>query len=173
MVAATKSLFMALGKETPPLEMISKMSRALKEMGFQNMYMGLTAMRLHQNRLSLVSAGMPFPLIYRAATNEVQEIEARGMPLGSFPDYPYKTMRMELHPGDKLLLMSDGLIECFDPQDRMIGQKRTRELFLQAAEHNAANIIKFLAAEASSWAAGRPLEDDMTLVVLEVMPRLP
>lgn len=33
------------------------------------------------------------------------------LPLGLFPDTAYRTTRVELHPGDRLVLLTDGMVE--------------------------------------------------------------
>ncbi len=42
----------------------------------------------------------------------MQELRARGMPLGLMPGMPYEEMRFQFEPGDCALLHSDGLAEA-------------------------------------------------------------
>jgi serine phosphatase RsbU (regulator of sigma subunit) len=57
-------------------------------------------------------AGHPFPLIYRAATGEVEVVEPKGGLLGCFPEEQYEQSAYELDPGDVLFACTDGLLEA-------------------------------------------------------------
>ena len=41
----------------------------------------------------------------------IEEYKMKGMPLGAFDAFPYKTIETELDFGDTVLLLSDGLPE--------------------------------------------------------------
>lgn len=55
---------------------------------------------------------MPFPLLYRAATGRVEAVELRGMPPGSFPEFPYPQRALDL-----------ASLELPKPHDRDQGSK--------------------------------------------------
>jgi sigma-B regulation protein RsbU (phosphoserine phosphatase) len=81
--------------------------------------------------------------------------------------YRYREMATEMQPGDVLLLLSDGLTELFNPADEMFGEERVEQCLQACAQSAPDEIIAQLLAAAEAWAAGRKLEDDLTLVVLK------
>ncbi|MGH1365661.1 MAG: SpoIIE family protein phosphatase [Calditrichia bacterium] len=168
MVAATKSLFNSLNAETDLLDFLSGSSHALKQMGFSQMYMALAIFRLNDRKLTITSAGMPFPLVYRAAEQSVEEIDLKGMPLGSFPDFPYKTQSLLLNKDDVLLLLSDGLSERFNEQDEQFGDEKIASILTKHASKTAADILNVLLEAGSSWGGMRALDDDCTIFVLKI-----
>jgi serine phosphatase RsbU (regulator of sigma subunit) len=132
MVAATKSLFNALADEPEPASILRKATKALKEMGYRKMYMGLTIAKIQNHQMLVAAAGMPYTLIHRAPTStrrgDVEEVALKAMPLGSFPNFKYEQKKIALHPGDTVLFLSDGLEEMFDPQGEILGAGRVKEL---------------------------------------------
>jgi len=168
MVTAAKSLFNALASEPEPVTYLKKTSWALKKMGFRKMFMAMTLAKFKRYHLEIAAAGMPFTLIFRAAENSVEEVVLKGMPLGSFSDFPYKQAAFDLEKGDTVLFMSDGLPETFNPQEEMLGFERVKGLFLEIGNETPDNIIMHLVEAGKKWAEGRESHDDVTLMVVKM-----
>ncbi len=69
-------------------------------------------------KLTMSSAGMPPVYLYRNATQTVEEHVMKGMPLGTFSDFPYTLKETILENGDTILLMSDGFPELFNEKKK-------------------------------------------------------
>lgn len=167
-VTATKILFNSLVPSPNPVKILQEMSRALKEMGFHNMYMAMIIAKVTRERLLISSAGMPFTYYYRIADKRVAEIALKGMPLGGFPNFPYQSMEMALHKGDTFLLMSDGLMELRNQEGEFFGEERIKSLFQEVALEPPDKIIEHLSRVAEAWAKAKTVQDDMTLMVMKV-----
>jgi serine/threonine protein phosphatase PrpC len=84
-----------------------------------------------------------------------QEITlAGGLPLGVLPEVSYEELRLYLHPGDRVLLLSDGVVEARKPSGELFGFERV---------HNLSNQSAFYLAEAAK-AFGQ--EDDITVLTV-------
>ena len=77
-----------------------------------------------------------------------------GLPLGVLPDNTYPEIRLYLHPGDRLLLMSDGVVEARHPNGELFGFDRV---------HNLSNQTAFYIAD-SAKIFGQ--EDDITVLTV-------
>lgn len=77
-----------------------------------------------------------------------------GLPLGAIPDVSYEEVRLYLHPGDRLLLMSDGVVEARQPSGELFGFERV---------HNLSNQTAFYIADAAK-SFGQ--EDDITVLTV-------
>jgi len=126
MVSATKSLFNALADEPEPVQLLKKGTEAIKAMGLKKMFMALTIAKFKDQHMRIAAAGMPFALIYRSSTGQVEEVALKGMPLGGFANFPYKDKKLHLSTGDTVLFMSDGFEEMFNPQDEMLGEEQVK-----------------------------------------------
>jgi HAMP domain-containing protein len=77
-----------------------------------------------------------------------------GLPLGVLPDVVYEEVQLYLHPGDRLLLLSDGVVEARRPSGELFGFDRV---------HNLSNQSAFYIADA---AKDFGQEDDITVVTV-------
>jgi uncharacterized membrane protein len=77
-----------------------------------------------------------------------------GLPLGVLPEVSYPEVRLYLHPGDRLLLMSDGVVEARQSGGELFGFDRV---------HNLSNQSAFYIADAAK-AFGQ--EDDITVLTV-------
>lgn len=99
--------------------------------------------------LTLANAGHLPPYL------NTQEIDIPGgLPLGVIPDVQYEEVRLYLHPGDRLLLMSDGVVEARHASGELFGFERV---------HNLSNQSAFYIADAAK-AFGQ--EDDITVLTV-------
>ncbi|MFL6195982.1 MAG: PP2C family protein-serine/threonine phosphatase [Thermoanaerobaculia bacterium] len=167
MVTAVKSLFSADAGASGPRQFLTEAARAVKRMALDRMSMGLCLARLDGTALTVSSAGMPPVLVYRARTGKAEEIALSGMPLGGLA-FDYEERRLEIAPGDTVLLMTDGLPELTDPAGEPLGYPRVRTLFEEMGAQAPEEVIAGLTRAADSWAAGQAAKDDMTFVVVRV-----
>jgi len=170
LVAVTKGLFHELSRVEPIPEAFRRCSGAIKSMNLGALYMCLTIVKIREGRLTVSAAGMPPVLVYRARDGSVESIPLKGMPLGQFPDFCYGEAQRDLHPGDVVVLMSDGLPEMFNTAREILDYEGVRRLVALAGSSPAEEIIQKLVEQGEVWAGTEPQEDDVTLVVIKVKP---
>jgi serine phosphatase RsbU (regulator of sigma subunit)/predicted ester cyclase len=116
-------------------------------------------------RLVYANAGHNLPC--RRQDGQVDELRARGVPLGLMPIMSYEEKEATLETGDSTLFYSDGLVEAHSPQGEMFGVPQLRRL---VAEHDAEEraLAGFLMDKLRSFTGyGWEQEDDITLVTLQ------
>ena len=165
-VAATKGLFKHLAGQADLVATLAQTSRALKQMNLRPLFMALTLVKLNGDHLQCSVAGMPPILIYRAATQTIEEIPLHGAPLGGLSSYDYRQAELTLAVNDTVLLLSDGLPERFNAAGEMFGYERMQELLLAHASAAPQIILERLLQASDEWAAGKLADDDMTFVAL-------
>jgi predicted ester cyclase len=118
---------------------------------------------LESGLLRYANAGHDLPYLHR--NGEVEELRARGMPLGLMPGMSYEEKEVELDAGEAALFYSDGLVEAHDPKGEMFGFPRLQRL---VAEHGEERLLgELLLEELHSFTGdGWEQEDDITLLTL-------
>ena len=87
--------------------------------------------------------------------------------IGPLPEARFRRGFARLHPGEVLLLLTDGILERRDKQGEFFGDERVRGLVRQHQSQPATAILKGLFDAAFAWGDGRPWEDDATIVVVK------
>ncbi len=113
-----------------------------------------------------VNAAHPPPLIVRDGAERV-ELEATAMPVGMIEDAAFPTSEVQLTPGDKVLIYSDGVSEAQDTQGNFFGRKRLLDAVAACATGNCNAIHAAVQEAVAAFTEGAPQSDDITFVVLE------
>ena len=103
---------------------------------------------------------------YQTRLQKLNELRARGMPLGLMPGMGYEEKETILEAGESVLFYSDGLVEAHDPDGEMFGFPRLRKLVAKHAD-NERSMEEALLKELYSFVGeGWEQEDDITLLTL-------
>jgi serine phosphatase RsbU (regulator of sigma subunit) len=95
----------------------------------------------------------------------VCELRATGMPLGLLPGMAYEENSAILAPGDRLILVSDGLIEAHNTDQQIFGTRRLLEAL--SAQPRQVEAIPFLLEKLQRFTPpGWEREDDLTILDL-------
>jgi sigma-B regulation protein RsbU (phosphoserine phosphatase) len=116
-----------------------------------------------------VKAGHNDPVVYRRATEGFEELQAPGMALGFVRDYAYEVAGpVELHPGDVLLLYTDGIPEARNQAKDQFGMERMLEIVRARRTRPAREIVEGIVREVAEFIGENPYDDDLTLIVAKV-----
>jgi sigma-B regulation protein RsbU (phosphoserine phosphatase) len=119
--------------------------------------------------LRWANAGHPKPILVRREA-ELTTLDTTGMPLGMLESARYGVEEIQLQPGDKLVIYSDGLSEAENDDGEFFDKKGLRETIQANVALNSAELHTAIVAAVESFTEGAVLSDDITLVVLEYCP---
>jgi serine phosphatase RsbU (regulator of sigma subunit) len=167
MVTAVKSLFGTYSEAMEIPAFYKNCSKILKGMNLKNLFMAMMVLRIKKNKIVASGAGMPPALMYRNNSGTVADIQMKGPPLGALSNYSYRQTEINVKSGDILLLMSDGFVELFNPDDDMLGLGRVKAIFRKVAQHPFGEIIESMNKAGVEWSRGRIQADDITFILIK------
>jgi integral membrane sensor domain MASE1 len=170
LTALARYTLRAVGRQlSEPSEALRALNTAILEQRSDRRFMTAAVVQLEVegavHGLTLSNGGHPAPLLVRAR-GEVEEVGEAGTLLGIWPDPVLADQRVELLPGDALVLFTDGLSERRDPgEDRTV---RIRQLLRGGSDASASETATRLGQLALSDDGGP--DDDVAVVVLRRTP---
>jgi phosphoserine phosphatase RsbU/P len=114
--------------------------------------------------LSFLNAGHNPPLIVHAG-GTMEQLAAGGLPLGIMSDADFREGRTQLHPGDVLVIYSDGVSEAVNPAGEEFGPTRLYEVVARNLDASAGGIRDRIESALTKFCQGTPAADDITLVI--------
>ena len=120
---------------------------------------------LISGEVSMVQAGHPYPAVQRA-DGSVEFVGSGGLPVGLLPGAKYEAFNTTLKPGDRLLLMSDGMTEASDGKHEMLGDEGLERLMQNSADLRGQKFLDALYWSIDAFACGAQT-DDISAVFFE------
>jgi PAS domain S-box-containing protein len=167
-MATTRTILRVLAQRLfPPSEVLKRSNEALVADIPPNMFITClyAILDTESGRLVYANAGHDPPYL-RQGGGSVEQLMARGMPLGLMPGMEYEEKEITLQKGECVLFYSDGLVEAHDPHREMFGFPRLQDL-VGTHRSGKSSLIDFLLSELTSFTGEDwEQEDDITLVTL-------
>lgn len=116
--------------------------------------------------VTLAQAGHPHPLVQRAS-GATEFIEEGGMPVGLFDDAQFGQVKLQLAPGDRLLLHSDGFTEATSDEAGMLDQAGLARIVDGMDALRGEAFLETLVWKLSEFTGDADFEDDVSAVLFE------
>lgn len=154
--------------EPPPAQMLGMVNRSLNQRRLDANYVVLCCALWDDERktMRVANSGMPRPIYCQQG--HAHMIETAGLPLGMFPDAVYDEVTIHASSGDVFVFFSDGIVDAGNDRDLQFGRVRLEHLITENAAHSAQEIVDAIFSATSQFAAGAPVFDDQTAVVVKV-----
>ncbi|MFN0115440.1 MAG: PP2C family protein-serine/threonine phosphatase [Paracoccaceae bacterium] len=151
----------------PPAEFAAQLNRiVIEEMQTDSYFtMAYADIDLVSGAVEMVQAGHPHPAVLRA-DGRAEFIGQGGLPLGMFPDAAFEGFGTRLLPGDKLFLMSDGIIEAEGRSLGQLGEAGLSQILARKPDLGGPDFLEWLYWEISAF-TGEDLGDDISGVLFE------
>ena len=116
--------------------------------------------------MTCYNGGHPAPLLSRAGGPFEPVPLPRGLVLGVVDGMPYQPVTVQLKPGDRLVVFSDGVTEAEDAEDRMFGDDRLRECLDACGRRDAQGLVEAVRDAVRDFVGDASQSDDITLLAL-------
>ncbi len=118
--------------------------------------------------LTYVNAGHNPPMLFSSGTSGVTLLEAQGIALGVIDTIDLESVTVPLHPGDVVVLYTDGVTEATNDRDEEYGVTRLSDIVMASRDLPAREIITTIVEDVIRFTGARPQFDDITLMILKV-----
>jgi sigma-B regulation protein RsbU (phosphoserine phosphatase) len=125
-------------------------------------------------RMHYVSCGHNPPYIFRNADNKItaELLQQSGTAFGLRFDMEYRVHRLDLKPGETVLIYSDGITEAMDPENVQYETDRMnacveKVLARASGKNSAEQVVNDLRADVDKFRRGAEVNDDLTVVCLQ------
>ena len=112
------------------------------------------------------NAGHVPPMLIRQ-NGTITRLSEGGMVLGVLPGARYEENEISCAPGDRLVLVTDGITEARNLQDEEFGEDRLAQFIVEHRQLPAAELQHKLVEAVASF-AGQALQDDATLMIVSL-----
>jgi serine phosphatase RsbU (regulator of sigma subunit) len=127
----------------------------------------LGVLDLETGKLSACNAGHEYPILRLPGGEFELYKDPHGFVLGGLDGVRYKEYELQLKPGAKLFLYTDGLPEATNAAGELFGTERSLRALNAAADRDAQSILKHVRREVDHFVGAAPQFDDMTMMCVE------
>jgi sigma-B regulation protein RsbU (phosphoserine phosphatase) len=135
-------------------------------------FMTLFFSQIDRRRLTVrwVNAGHDPVLVFNPRSIAFSELGSSGVVLGLDEHSRYREHTRAVGIGEIIAIGTDGIWEARNEDGEMFGKERFRHAIRTHAESSAADILKTVIGDLESFRGAEPLADDVTLVIVKVLP---
>lgn len=114
--------------------------------------------------LFYINAGHNPPILLDK-DNTTKTLDATGLILGVLPNQRYEVAKLKIEDGSVLLVYTDGLEEALNPRNEIFGSERIIAALRNNRQSSPSDIIRDVQSRAVEFCEGKPLHDDVTMIV--------
>ena len=120
-----------------------------------------------RNLLRFVDCGHTSTIHYDARRGRCWRVKGVNMPLGFSTQQTYRSLCIDLHPGDIVFAYSDGITEAVNGEGELFGEERLMHLIRSSAELDADILLEKVKQITFAYCAGS-FRDDVTAIAVKI-----
>jgi phosphoserine phosphatase RsbU/P len=117
--------------------------------------------------LRYASAGHWEPILV-PGEGVARRLDSGGLPVGLFPDAEYSEASIQLEPGDRVYLYTDGILDAENRAGEHFGMQRLLDCLGRIRDRSLEAGLEAIPAELEQWTGSADLQDDISALGLEV-----
>lgn len=168
-MALTRSLVRAEAlRQGTPAETLHRVNTLLQEMSTSSLFVTVLygVLALPSGTFDYARAGHELPILQRADGSLAAIPHDTGMFMGLIPRIMIDVASLQLNPGDRLLLFSDGATDAAAPSGQMFGHERLEQALQTCTASHAQAVCDHLLSAILSYQQTASQFDDITLVTV-------
>ena len=155
-----------------PAEILTKTNQAIcsnnQEEMFVTVWVGI--LEISTGRLTAANAGHEYPVLKSARDSAFELLrDKHGLVIGAMDGIQYRQYELQLQPGAKLFLYTDGVPEATDSQNEMFGAERMLQALNAEQDASPKRLLENVRAAVDGFVRDAEQFDDLTMLCLEYL----
>ncbi|MBR1407740.1 MAG: SpoIIE family protein phosphatase [Clostridia bacterium] len=135
------------------------------EQMFVTVWLGI--LELSSGKLTAANAGHEYPVLKRPDGDFEAVRDRHGFVIGGMEGARYKEYEMQVEPGSKLFVYTDGVVEATDSAKQLYGMERMLSALNAAKDESPEQILRSVRTSVDGFVKGAEQFDDLTMLCLE------
>ena len=151
-----------------PAQVLTDTNEALCANGQEDMFVTvwIGILEISTGKLTAANGGHEYPALARDGRFELYK-DRHGLVLGGMPGMKYRDYEIQLEPGDRLFVYTDGVPEANNEKGEMFGTERMTEALNAGAGASPRELLENVSRAVDGFARGAEQFDDMTMLCVE------
>lgn len=152
-----------------PAEILAKTNEAICSQNSEDMFVTVWVgiLELSTGRLTAANAGHEYPAIRQPGGIFTLHKAIHGLVVGGMEGTTYREYTLDLQPGAKLFVYTDGVPEATDAHNKLFGTERMLEALNRKPDASPEEILKNVREDLDSFVKYAEQFDDLTMLCLE------
>ena len=155
-----------LKRIVPPVDVVSELNRRFQPQGDGYFTMIYGVLDTKTREIRLCQAGHPSALKI-GTDRSITTVGDGGFPVGLWPDMTYDETVTTLKPGERLVLYSDGILECANLNDVRYSLDQLKHQIAINADAPIKDVLGAIKTDLEAWSQGRNYPDDISILIIE------
>ena len=132
---------------------------------FVTVWIGI--LEISTGKLTAANAGHEFPVLKRAGGKYELYKDHHGFVIGGMPGMKYRQYELQLHPGDRLFVYTDGVPEATDADSQLFGTDRMLSALNEKDAVDPKEVVQVVHEAVDRFVKDAEQFDDMTMLCLD------
>lgn len=155
-----------LKRIVPPVDVVSELNRRFQPQGDGYFTMIYGVLDTETREIRFCQAGHPSALKI-GLDKTVTTVGDGGFPVGLWPDMTYEETTTTLLPGERLVLYSDGILACLDPEGTPYSIEQLENVLTANATIPVKEVLRAVQDDLEAWCQGADPPDDISILIIE------
>jgi len=124
-------------------------------------------LKLETGEVCFTQAGHPAAIHCSPNNENIREVGKGGVPIGMFKNMEYTSNELVLSKGDSIYLYSDGITECFSPDEEEYGNHRLQDVIYSARSSSLTVALQSVDESISNWNDRSVFSDDVSIFAIK------
>jgi serine phosphatase RsbU (regulator of sigma subunit) len=170
---AAKNVFSnTLTEKISPAAALAKGNHEILKMIKTQDFMTGFLLKLYPSGLVEFSNAAHPTAFYQSRAGDIRFLDTSGFILGGLDDVDalYENGSVQMQTGDRLFLYTDGVIESFNPLNKLYGMDRLEKILRITRGLELGKVVPRVFSDVVSFCEGVPFRDDIAMMVIEYNP---